>query len=251
MKIVGSDYDGTLTYGGIDEKKLNAIKKWRAAGNKFGLVSGRNVEFLFDLQKQYPQLALDFFAGCNGGYITDGEGKVLHATACNEVNTLRLIEDLLSLGATFVHFVEERYICALADMDNRPFFIAEEKCVLLENLPPLPYFYQVSVELASPSEAAKVVALIKEKYGAKLNPLQNGRCIDIVPFGVNKAEGLYRVMEFFAYNYEDVIAVGDNINDEDMLREFRSYAMENGVDEMKALADGIVRDVTEIFEKEQ
>ena len=48
-----------------------------------------------------------------------------------------------------------------------------------------------------------------------------------------------------------MIAVGDNINDEDMLREFRSYAMENGVDEMKSLADGIVADVTEIFEREQ
>ena len=80
--------------------------------------------------------------------------------------------------------------------------------------------------------------------------MQNGRCIDIVPFGVNKAEGLYRVMEFFGCAYEDVIAVGDNINDADMLREFRSYAMESGVEEMKALADGVVRDVTEIFEKE-
>jgi hydroxymethylpyrimidine pyrophosphatase-like HAD family hydrolase len=58
-------------------------------------------------------------------------------------------------------------------------------------------------------------------------------------------------MEFFKAAHEDVIAVGDNINDADMLREFRSYAMESGVEEVKALADGIVADVTEIFEREQ
>ena len=251
MKIVGSDYDGTLTYGGIDEKKLTAIQKWQAAGNKFGIVSGRSGGFLFDLQKQYPQLKLDFFAACNGGYVTDGEGKLLHATACESVEALRLIEDLLSWGCTFVHFAVDSYMCVLADMGNRPFFVAEEKCVLLKDMPSFSYFYQVSAELASPSESAEMVARIKEKYGEYLNPLQNGRCLDIVPLGVNKAKGLYRVMEFFGAAYEDVIAVGDNINDADMLREFRSYAMENGVDEMKALADGVVRDVTEVFEREQ
>ena len=57
-------------------------------------------------------------------------------------------------------------------------------------------------------------------------------------------------MEFFGGKYEDVITVGDNINDTDMLREFRSYAMESGVESVKALADGIVSNVTEIFEKE-
>ena len=37
MKIIGSDYDGTLNYGGIDENKISAIKKWRDAGNIFAL----------------------------------------------------------------------------------------------------------------------------------------------------------------------------------------------------------------------
>ena len=57
-------------------------------------------------------------------------------------------------------------------------------------------------------------------------------------------------MELFGGVYDDVITVGDNVNDIDMIREFRSYAMENGVDEVKCLADVIVSDVTEIFAKE-
>ncbi len=41
MKILGSDFDGTLTVGGIDAAKCEAIRAWRRVGNLFGLVSGR------------------------------------------------------------------------------------------------------------------------------------------------------------------------------------------------------------------
>ena len=51
MKIIASDYDGTLNHGGIDDKKRNAIKEWRKAGNLFGIVSGRGPSNLIDLHK--------------------------------------------------------------------------------------------------------------------------------------------------------------------------------------------------------
>ena len=41
MKILGSDLDGTFGHGGINEAKLAAVRDWRAAGNKFGIISGR------------------------------------------------------------------------------------------------------------------------------------------------------------------------------------------------------------------
>ena len=33
MKIIASDYDGTLNYNGIDEKKKKALKKWHGSGH--------------------------------------------------------------------------------------------------------------------------------------------------------------------------------------------------------------------------
>ena len=83
-----------------------------------------------------------------------------------------------------------------------------------------------------------------------VNPLTKRICIDIVPVGVNKAQGLYRVMEFFNCKHEDVITVGDNLNDMDMIREFYSYAMQNAVPEIQRCANALVGDVTEIIEKE-
>ena len=66
MKILCSDYDGTLSHGGIDEKKLGEIRTWRRKGNKFGIISGRRAEFFHELKKAQPNLELDFMATSNG-----------------------------------------------------------------------------------------------------------------------------------------------------------------------------------------
>ena len=51
MKVAASDYDGTLLRGGkIDEETKEGIARWRAAGHKFGVVSGR------DYGMRVPQL---------------------------------------------------------------------------------------------------------------------------------------------------------------------------------------------------
>ena len=68
--------------------------------------------------------------------------------------------------------------------------------------------------------------------------------------GVNKATGIYSLLEIVGGTYQDVIAVGDNINDTHMIAEFRSYAMENAVDSIKSLADEITPGITELIERE-
>ena len=50
--------------------------------------------------------------------------------------------------------------------------------------------------------------------------------------------------------YEDMITVGDNINDTHMIAEFRSYAMENAVQAIKDIADYETHGITELIEKE-
>ena len=51
MKIICSDYDGTLNHGGITDEKLSAIRKWQENGKLFAVVSGRQADFYYELKK--------------------------------------------------------------------------------------------------------------------------------------------------------------------------------------------------------
>ena len=44
MIIIASDYDGTLNHHGVSDGDKEAITKFRKAGNKFGIVTGRDLE---------------------------------------------------------------------------------------------------------------------------------------------------------------------------------------------------------------
>ena len=250
MKILGSDLDGTLSHEGIGEAKCAAVHAWRDAGHKFGIISGRGGHYLPEIWRSYPALELDFFAACNGGYITDGEGRLIYEMRCTNVSVPRFSADLSAWGCKYIHVNGDQYFCVIEKSEDKPSWISEKDAVLLADVPNLDYFYQISVQVPTEEGAAALVELIRKKYGKWLNPLQNGTCIDIVPQGVNKAEGLYRLMEHYGCTYEDVIAVGDNINDADMIREFRSYAMANGVKSIKELADYVIADVVDLIEKE-
>ncbi len=250
MKILGSDFDGTLNQGGISDGKITAIEKWRNAGHKFGIVSGRGKEFREDLMQQFPRLDFDFFASCNGGHITDRNGFVIYENKSKNVPLMGLITDLLAWGCKFVHVNGKQYTCVLTNIEDCPHNVSVGNVCFLDKLKPIDYFYQVSVVQTTVEKSTILVEKIRKKYAKWLCPLQNGTCVDIVPIGVSKAQGLYRVMEYYDCTYDDVITVGDNINDLDMIREFHSYAMENGVEEVKKQADYIVSDVVEILEKE-
>ncbi len=244
MKIIASDYDGTLNHGGIDDKKRNAIKEWREKGNKFGIVSGRVVDDLLKIYKK-DELDLDFLLACNGAVILTTDGKILKEDRIDGDILKPLLDFLFFLGADWATIQSDKnYIIDENDNDRLPDEFTRK------TLPNLKYFIQVSTILEDDEEAEEVTNAVREKFGNKLNPLQNGRCIDIVSSRINKAKGLYDYLELVGGKYEDMITVGDNINDTHMIKEFRSYAMANGVQSIKDIADYVTEGITELIEKE-
>ena len=244
MKIIASDYDGTLNHGGIDDKKRNAIKEWREKGNKFGIVSGRITDDLLRIYKK-DKLDLDFLLACNGAVILTTDGKILKEDRIDGDILKPILDFIFSLGADWATIQSDRsYIIDENDNDRLPDEFTRK------TLPDLKYFNQISTILEDEEEALMVTNAIKEQFGDKLNPLQNGRCIDIVSATMNKAQGLYDYLELIGGKYEDMITVGDNINDTHMIKEFRSYAMANGVQSIKDIADYEIEGITELIEKE-
>lgn len=244
MRIIGSDYDGTLTYGGIDDRKRKAIAAWQAAGNCFALVSGRGVADLHRI-RQEQRLALDYYLGCNGGVILDREGKLLWCEEFKE-SAARFLENMLALGCplAYVNTAQTQYIIRLQGPQER------ENELQLHELPQIDRFFQISVRMQTPEASADVTARICRLYADYMTPLQNGCIIDIVPKGVNKASGLRRLAAILGCREADIVAVGDNINDLDMLTAFRSYAMESGVEAAKQAANFQTPGIAELIDRE-
>ena len=244
MKIIASDYDGTLNHGGIDDIKRNAIKRWRKAGNLFGLVSGRRASDLIELRRK-NDFECDFLLASNGAVILNPEGEILAESRCDGKLAKPLLEFIMSIGCYWAS-VHTDFRCIIDERDDERF----EDEFTFETVPEIHWFNQISTILSDDKEAAKVTEEIKNKFGEYLNPLQNGRCIDIVSADMNKAQGLYNLLKIVGADYNDMITVGDNINDTHMIAEFRSYAMENAVQSIKDIADYITPGVTELIEKE-
>ncbi len=245
MKIIASDYDGTLNHGGIDDNKRTAIKKWRDSGNVFAIVSGRGMEDALNILKK-DNLEIDYFVATNGAVILNSEGEKISDIRCDGNIAKPLIKLLFECGCPRG--------CVLTDFPCM-IYADKSKCkekgeYTLENAPSISYFNQISTALPDYEAAEKVTAIIKENFGEYVNPMQNGTCIDIVRSDMDKAKGIYLLLDILNAKYEDVIAVGDNINDTAMIKEFRSYAMDNGIDFIKELADSTTESVTELIYNE-
>lgn len=244
MKIIATDYDGTLNHNGITDEKRAAISEWRRAGNLFGVISGRGIKSLLEVIEG-KDFEYDFLVANNGAIIFDNELNILSETRCDGAIAKPLITDLFNWNCPFANIDKDEPIMIRSKAED----CKDGECVL-EDLPEVTYFNQISTWLGDKDKASAVVDKINEKYGDVLNPLQNGDCIDIVPVSVNKARGIYALLDVLGGKYEDVISVGDNINDTHMIAEFRSYAMANGVDSIKALANEITEGITELIYKE-
>ncbi len=242
MKIICTDYDGTLNHGGINDEKLEVIKRWKEKGNLFCVVSGRGKEFYAELKEK--NVPIDYLLACNGAVITDSDYNIVSDFRCKSPVAVPLIEFLFSENCSFA--------CVCKD---KSFYVANEKFpdeegMHLKDISAIEYFNQISTACVDFQEAARVTALIRERFGEYLNPLQNGTCIDIVPVGMDKAQGIYNLLSLVDGKKEDVIAVGDNVNDEAMIKEFYSYAMASGVASIKKVADCITLGIEELIEKE-
>ncbi len=241
MKLIASDYDGTLTnHGGVDDLRRKAVADWQAAGNKFGIVSGRSIDFLPSALER-DGIFCDYFIANNGAVVTDGKGSVLAEKRCGGEVALPLIRTLFELGCPHAAVTTD-HPCTVYPLLSTP-----KEGRFTPDTAAISYFNQISTILPTFEEAAAVTAIIRERFGAWVNPLQNGVCIDIVPAGVDKAEGIRLLLALWKIEESDVIAVGDNVNDAAMIGAFAAYAVDNAVESIQTLAGRVVADVTELI----
>ncbi len=73
-----------------------------------------------------------------------------------------------------------------------------------------------------------------------------GQSVELMPAGINKATGMFKLADYLGIPHDEIVAIGDSANDLEMIREAPlGIAMGNSVPEILAAADWITTDVSE------
>lgn len=240
--ILATDYDGTLSRGGISEGDRQAIIRFREEGNLYGVVTGRDFGGIYPTLSGEHGVPFDFIIVMNGAMAVDRNGDILYersADGCILPELIQTVKDICGYPTG----------CAMGK--NRCEFNADlpegnEKFTPLAFAGKISEFTMANTRCATEDEAAHAVEILRERFGGYVNPLQNGVCIDIPPVGVDKGTGVADYASLMGVPHDKIWTAGDNYNDLAMLTRFRGCAMANGVQAVKEVSKGVYPDIASI-----
>ncbi len=246
--LLASDFDGTLIHwpsGTIDEEDRAAIRRFREAGNRFVIVTGRMYQSAIDGFSAADFHDMDSFLCLSGAYCAMPDGTKIYDKRKDASRLPELARFFRETGA--------RYMNIDVGPESFEYDIGGEtsfgfRKMSSEELTSLETFTSMNVGYHSEDEAYAISRRLEKEYGELITPLQNKMAIDMPPAGVNKAVAAGYAAGMYGIPDENVYTVGDSFNDLDMVRAYNGSAMEWGPDELKAAAKRTVHRVREIIE---
>jgi Cof subfamily protein (haloacid dehalogenase superfamily) len=254
-KLLLTDVDGTLVRkdGSISEENLAALRAAHEAGVCVSICTGRS---MLSSKEQIEKLGFGgFHAFYDGGFICHGDsGEVLHAGAIPPAAIRRLIEFAaqhslyLELSNGLRSFAA--LPCPVPKLKSLA-FEAEHTTGSLERIEDRERIVQGLLVVQSEREGL-IEALRQELApGTQIvhGPVALTSGLDpcvVLAGGTSKGSAIARFCEYHGITPDEVMAVGDWMNDISMLKEAGlGVAMGQAPDEVKAAADCITGSVNE------
>ena len=248
MKIIASDYDGTLRrHRGIEQKDRDAIKEWRNNGNLFGIVTGRDQPFIKSVTDE-DNLEVDFLIIYNGADIYEFKGKQANLIKRMPGQTGRLYELLpliLRKSGDWADFVtpDRSYYVTYKDEPAS----SKSSWVKNEALKDINEFIQIYSLYKTEEEALEIARRLNDGFNDAVSPLVNGSWLNVAPSGVTKASGVWEYAKLKSVGKEDIFTIGDSYNDLAMIKEFNGFTVDNGAEALKKAARAVYSGVWELI----
>ena len=250
-KIVILDLDGTLLSDNkeIDYATLSWLKKYMDAGGQIALASGRRYE---DAEIYVKQLFVDqsrsgYVICCDGCYIYDSDGNLLHTSALLCGDELEFIYSTAKAEQCDFRFYSQESDYAVFRMVNliknilKSAFIGKYEGgrivhrVKSRSLINYSNIEKVVLEKQKGTFSKKCCAELKDQFN--FHKMSNRR-IEIQKRGINKSYAVGQLLKMKGLSWEDVIFFGNDANDHCMLgKGCTVVAMGNADDFMKKEAD--------------
>lgn len=227
-KVLVSDYDQTLYLDdeGIEANKL-AIRKFREAGNIFIIATGRSFT---DFKKKSDAYSLeyDYVILNHGSIILDNKDNVIFCETIDK-NIVQDIKKNIHLEKSISHFC----------------------CSLFESRVDFDYkdLTKIEARYSNKEDAWSINESINKKYSEYVNSyFLSSNSIEIISSKTNKSYAIRILINKLNINKEEVVTVGDGYSDIEMVRSFNGYAMEDSVPELKEIAKGSVKSISDLLE---
>ncbi|MBQ8186570.1 MAG: HAD family phosphatase [Clostridia bacterium] len=243
MYILATDYDGTLSRGGVSQRNKDAIRRFREAGNLFGVVTGRDYYMYNTLVDNGTEF--DFILPFNGGMTINTNGIVTaDYRAPNDENIIYEIAEMMRdydswLGCS----VYKTHYTFHPHHPN-----GGRSCLPMEYSFAIPSFSMLNTGCTTSERAAECAARVNERFGHIVTALQNGSAVDFPPRGIDKGEGVARYAAAMGVPTENIYCAGDEMNDIAMISRFHGCAVENARQEIKDAAEHTYADIAEIID---
>ena len=250
IRLLATDIDGTLLNPQfqVSEGDLAALRRAHAAGIEIMLVTGRRHSFALPIAKQ---LGFDLWLISSNGAVTRSlSGETFHrdlmpADTCRQLcgamqefrgNTVLtfdketkgaiVLERLDELGASIRRWIEK-------NMEFIEFVVPIERALTTD--PVQTMFCGTMARMSQALQSLNIagvdgkITVLRTEY-----PLRDLSMIDVLNAGCSKGHALERWAAHRGYSRDEVMAVGDNHNDVEML-EFAGYPviMGNACEELR------------------
>lgn len=261
QKIIFLDIDGTLTEPGHNEPPESAIwavKKAQEEGNYVVLCTGRNYAMLSPLLSY----GFDGVVASSGGYI-ECHGEVIYDCPMTEQQQQSVLGVLEENGVyRTVECMEGSYTDEgfkdflrnhAGEGSNSELLRWREQIEASLNILPMKEYkgqpvYKVVVMSPSMGQLEQPQKLLAEDFAFCIQDGDMGGFIngEVVNRKFDKGKAVERVCRYFGLPVQNSVAIGDSMNDREMLEAAGlSICMENGSEGLKKLADDICPSVKE------
>jgi Cof subfamily protein (haloacid dehalogenase superfamily) len=258
MKFLASDLDGTLVRDNkVMDKDLKALKRLKELGNKVIVSTGRSLNGVQAILKEYP-FEYDYLVMCNGGLIVDKDNRIIHEKVIPNKIQKKIITDSYNLGDSLIYYDDgnDTYMIENESVDtskvDADFFNHFSQRITLEHALNSTIDSQI-MSIFNVSQSIERSELAREnllkKYSEHIEAFRNQCFIDIVPKYCSKGNAIMRILEDENKGTDSLYAVGDSLNDVSMFNITRNSYTFNAAEEIVKLhADNIVDYVYEVVE---
>ena len=264
IKLIVTDVDGTLIPDGIsilNPRYYEVIRELGKRGALFGVASGRqyaSIRRLFEPVKDEI-----IYIAENGAFVKYGEKELLHEPMTKE-DSEAIVRDTRKMPGCQCLY-DTRYMSYYEKGGEEVYHLMKDHykydCCLVDDL----------LSLTEPCikysvyRATKIEEVTEKEFNPKWSKTHQVACggtrfMDLVNKNVNKGIALGKIQDYFGIKKEETAAVGDNINDLEMLSQASfSFAIGNAREEVKEAArfladtnqnDGVLKVLETILEKE-